>query len=121
MMVEGKASDSAAGYLDVLLLCAAPVDVRPALNLAVEVANFEEVVRRSPIPIRLRRVFPPTFEQLQRELSPVALRQRAPRVFHFLGHGDLRLDEGLALGERPGRGWHADARLPARSRLLLRP
>jgi CHAT domain len=88
MMVEGKASDSAAGYLDVLLLCAAPVDARPALNLAVEVANFEEVVRRSPIPIRLRRVFPPTFEQLQRELSPVALRQRAPRVFHFLGHGE---------------------------------
>ena len=71
-----------------LLLCAAPVDVRPALNLAVEVANLEAEVRRSQIPIRLRRVFPPTFEQLQRELSPPALRQRAPRVFHFLGHGE---------------------------------
>jgi hypothetical protein len=62
LMVESKASGDAAEYLDVLLLCAAPVNVRPALNLAVEVANFEAVVRRSPIPIRLRRVFPPTFE-----------------------------------------------------------
>jgi tetratricopeptide (TPR) repeat protein len=89
MAVESKASgDAAAGYLDVLLLCAAPVDVRPALNLAVEVANFEAEVRRSPIPIRLRRVFPPSFEQLQRELSPPTFRQRAPRVFHFLGHGE---------------------------------
>jgi tetratricopeptide (TPR) repeat protein len=88
MAVESKASDDADEYLDVLLLCAAPVDVRPALNLAVEVANFEAEVRRSLIPIRLRRVFPPTLEQLQRELSPPALRQRAPRVFHFLGHGE---------------------------------
>ena len=88
MMVESNGSGDAAEDLDMLLLCAAPVDVRPALNLAVEVANFEAEVRRSLIPIRLRRVFPPTFEQLQRELSPPALQQRAPRVFHFLGHGE---------------------------------
>ena len=71
-----------------LLLCAAPLDVRPALNLAVEVANFEAEVRRSPVPIRLRRVFPPTFEQLRRELAPTVLQGREPRVFHFLGHGE---------------------------------
>ena len=78
----------AADYLDVLLLCAAPLDVRPALNLAVEVAHFEAEVRRSKVPIRLRRVFPPTLDQFRRELSPTALRDRAPRVFHFLGHGE---------------------------------
>jgi hypothetical protein len=74
--------------LDVLLLCAAPLDVRPALNLAVEVANLEAEVRRSTVPIRLRRVFPPTFDQLRRELAPTSLRGREPRVFHFLGHGE---------------------------------
>jgi tetratricopeptide (TPR) repeat protein len=79
-------------YLDVLVLYSAPVDVRPTLNLAQEMANFEHEVRRSPIPIRLRRVFPPTVEQLERELSPNALRLRRPRVFHFLGHGE---EDGL--------------------------
>jgi hypothetical protein len=84
MADESKVSE----FLDVLLVCAAPVDVRPALNLAVEVANFEAEVRRSLIAIRLRRVFPPTFEQLQRELCLPALQDRTPRVFHFLGHGE---------------------------------
>src|ERR1700722_2354540 len=86
--MENDAHGNAADYLDVLLLCAAPLDVRPALKLAVEIANFEAEVRRSPIPICLTRVFPPTFEQLQRELSPPALQRRVPRVFHFKGHGD---------------------------------
>ena len=53
-------------YLDVLVLCSAPVDLRPSLNLAQELANFEDEIRRSPLPIRLRRVFPPTLYQLQR-------------------------------------------------------
>jgi hypothetical protein len=88
MAVGDRGSGDAAECIDVLLLCAAPLDVRPALNLAVEVANFEAEVRRSLIPIRLRRVFPPTLDQLRRELSPPALRLRAPRVFHFLGHGE---------------------------------
>ena len=88
MAVKDEPFRAGGEYLDVLLLCATPVNVRPALNLAVEVANFEAEVRRSPIPIRLRRVFPPTFGQLQHELSPPALEQRTPRIFHFLGHGD---------------------------------
>jgi tetratricopeptide (TPR) repeat protein len=88
MATEGRGDGDGAEYLDVLLLCAAPLDVRPALNLAVEVANFEAEVRRSPVPIRLRRVFPPTFDQLRRELAPTALKGREPRVFHFLGHGE---------------------------------
>jgi tetratricopeptide (TPR) repeat protein len=86
-------------YLDVLLLGSAPVDAAPALNLAQEIANFENEVRRSPIPIRLRRVFPPTLEQLKRELSPTALRFRRPRVFHFVGHGD---EDGLWFEEEDG-------------------
>src|SRR4051812_37056788 len=88
-------------YLDVLVLCSAPVDVRPALNLAQEIANFEHEVRRSPIPIRLRRVVPPTLEQLRRELSPAALRLRQPRVFHFLGHGE---EDGLWFEREDGSG-----------------
>ena len=80
-----RAGTESIDCLDVLVVCSAPVDVRPALNLAEELAHLEEEVRRAPVPIRLRRVFPPTLEQLQRELSPNALRLRQPRVFHFLG------------------------------------
>jgi hypothetical protein len=88
-------------YLDVLVVCSAPVDVRPALNLAQEIANFEHEVRRAPIPIRLRRVFPPTLEQLGRVLSPTALRLWQPRVFHFLGHGE---EDGLWFEREDGSG-----------------
>jgi hypothetical protein len=70
-MPKGRDAE-AVGYLDVLLLCAAPVDVRPAPNLAQGIANFEHEVRRAPIPIRPRRVFPPTLEQPRRALSPAA-------------------------------------------------
>ena len=79
--------ESADEYLDVLVLCSAPVDLRPSLNLAQELANFEDEIRRSPLPIRLRRVFPPTLDQLQRELSPTgrclseALPSVGPYVF----------------------------------------
>ncbi|MBV8313506.1 MAG: tetratricopeptide repeat protein, partial [Planctomycetaceae bacterium] len=113
MVVESKGDGNAAEYLDVLLLCAAPLDVRPALNLAVEVANFEAEVRRSLIPIRLRRVVPPTLDQLERELSPPALRQRAPRVFHFLGHGE---EDYLWFEDEEGSGVKVTA---ARLRRLL--
>src|SRR5271166_1871247 len=103
MAIESRGDGDGAEYLDVLLLCAAPLDVRPALNLAVEVANFEAEVRRSPVPIRLRRVFPPTYEQLCRELAPTALQGREPRVFHFLGHGEedyLWFEDEEGSGER---------------------
>jgi tetratricopeptide (TPR) repeat protein len=78
-------------YLDVLVVAAAPVDLRPALNLGVELAKLEDMVRRSAIPIRMRRVFPPTFAQLEKELSAPELerRRREPRVLHFLGHGEM--------------------------------
>ena len=103
MAIESRGDGDGAEYLDVLLLCAAPLDVRPALNLAVEMANFEVEVRRSPVPIRLRRVFPPTFEQLRRELAPTVLQGREPRVFHFLGHGEedyLWFEDEEAGGEK---------------------
>jgi hypothetical protein len=50
--------------------------------------HFEQVIRRSELPIRLRRVFPPTLDQLQREFARAAEQGRQPSVFHFLGHGD---------------------------------
>jgi tetratricopeptide (TPR) repeat protein len=103
-----------ADYLDVLVLCAAPVDARPALNLAEEFANLEDEVRRATIPIRLRRVFPPTFEQLQRELSAGALHLRRPRVFHFLGHGE---EDGLWFEKEDGSGVRVEI---ARLRKLFR-
>ena len=62
VMVAG-AQEGKPDYLEVLVVAAAPVDLRPALNLAVEVAKLEDMVRRSAIPIRMRRLFPPTYAQ----------------------------------------------------------
>jgi tetratricopeptide (TPR) repeat protein len=90
-------------YLDVLVVAAGPVDLRPALNLGVELARLEAMVRGSAIPIRMRRVFPPTFAQLEKELSAPELerRRRQPRVFHFLGHGEM---DGLWFENEDGSG-----------------
>jgi hypothetical protein len=40
----------------------------------------------------MRRVFPPTLDQLRKELARAARQGWQPSVFHFLGHGD---DDGL--------------------------
>ena len=86
-----RPGDGKPQYLEVLVVAAAPVNLRPALNLGIELARLEDMVRRSAIPIRIRRVFPPTFQQLETELSWPVLdrRQREPRVLHFLGHGEM--------------------------------
>lgn len=81
-----------AEYLDVLVLCSDPVNLRRTLNLAQELVHFEQVIRRSELPIRMRRVFPPTLDQLRHEFSRAEEQGRQPSVFHFLGHGD---DDGL--------------------------
>ena len=81
-----------AEYLDVLVLCSDPVNFPHTLNLAQELVHFEQVIRSSPLPIRLRRVFPPTLAQLRKEFAQAAALDRQPSVFHFLGHGD---DDGL--------------------------
>ena len=51
----------------------------------------------------MRRVFPPTFEQLEKELSAPELqrRRREPRIFHFLGHGET---DGLWFEKQDGSG-----------------
>jgi len=93
-------------YLDVLVLCSAPVDDPLPLNLGQEMSHLAEVARESSIPIRLIPVFPPTLKQLECELSPDRLRSQRPRVFHFLGHGE---DDGLWFEKEDGSG----ERIPA--------
>jgi hypothetical protein len=44
-----------AEYLDVLVLCSDPVNLRRTLNLAQELVHFEQVIRESELPIRLRK------------------------------------------------------------------
>ncbi|MFO1349872.1 MAG: tetratricopeptide repeat protein [Gammaproteobacteria bacterium] len=100
-------------YLDILVVCSAPVDISPALNLIQELSAFENEVRNATLPIRLKRVFPPTFAQLERELTPRALRSFRPRVFHFLGHGE---EDGLIFETE--RGTH-ERISPARIKRLL--
>ena len=97
------ARDGKPDYLDVLVVAAAPVDHRPALNLGVELTRLEDMVRRSAIPISMRRVFPPTYAQLEKELSAPELerRRRKPRVLHFLGHGEM---DGLWFEKEDGSG-----------------
>jgi len=81
-----------ADYLDVVVLRSDPVNFPHTLNLAQELVHFEHIIRRSQLPIRLRRVFPPTLEQLRKEFAQSAALGRQPSIFHFLGHGD---DDGL--------------------------
>ncbi len=51
----------------------------------------------------MRRVFPPTFEQLAKELSAPELvrRRRSPQVLHFLGNGEM---DGLWFEREDGSG-----------------
>jgi hypothetical protein len=90
-IIMAGAGDGKPDHLDVLVVAAAPVDLRPAPNLGVELAKLENMVRRSAVPNRMRRVFPPTFAQLEKELSEPELERRCrePRVLHFLGHGEM--------------------------------
>jgi hypothetical protein len=102
--------------LDLPVLCASPVDVTPNLNLQRELAHLESRVHGAPIPVRLRRVYPPTFRALERALSPRTLERFRPQVFHFLGHGE---EDGLWLEDERGAGeLVATARL---RRLLAAP
>ncbi len=89
-----------ADYLDVFILCSDPVNLRPTLNLGQELAAFERIVRDSEWPVRLRKIVPPTLEQLEREFSLAGQRGERPAVFHFLGHGD---DDGLYFEDEHGR------------------
>jgi tetratricopeptide (TPR) repeat protein len=46
-------------------------------------------------------VAPPTFQQLEQELSPAALERFRPHILHFLGHGE---EDGLWFEKRDGSG-----------------
>lgn len=58
-----------ADYLDVLVLCSDPVNLGRTLNLAQELVHFEHVIRDAGLPIRLRRVMPPTRETVTQRSS----------------------------------------------------
>ena len=56
--------ESRAESLEVLVLCASPVGELVTLKLAHELVQFEKELRNAQVPVRLKRVFPPTIEQL---------------------------------------------------------
>jgi hypothetical protein len=60
---------SMAEYLEVLVLCADPVNLVRTLNLAQELVHFEHVIRGAVLPVRMRRLTPSTLEQLTREFA----------------------------------------------------
>ena len=76
-----------ASALDVLVLCADSVNGTHSLNLTQELVHFEKALRDGKLPIRLKRVFPPTLKQLQREFllakrdhrNPTGQSRRKPR------------------------------------------
>ncbi len=85
-----------AGALDVLVLCADPVDGTHSLNLTQELAHFEKALRDAKLPLRLQRVFPPTLKQLQREFAQAKVQGLNPTVFHS-PCGDSRRFRGAAI------------------------
>lgn len=78
--------------LEVLVLCASPIGDLATLKLPQELTKIENRLRKAQVPVRMTRVFPPTIEQLRRELTAMSQLGDQPGVFHFLGHGD---DDGL--------------------------
>lgn len=85
--------------LTILVLCASPAGDLVTLKLSHELARIEKQLAQARLPIRMRRVFPPTIEQLQRELGNLSVERSRPAIFHFLGHGD---DDGLYFEDELG-------------------
>jgi hypothetical protein len=78
--------------LTILVLCASPAGDLVTLKLSHELSRIEKQLAKARLPIRMRRVVPPTIEQLKRELGNLSAERSRPALFHFLGHGD---DDGL--------------------------
>jgi len=88
--------------VDTYIISSSPVDLRPALDLHHELLKIGQTVRDATRLVRLRHVFPPTFEQLERMLLVPAERARwKPRLLHFLGHGE---EDGLWFETTHGEG-----------------
>ena len=86
--------------LEVLVLCSSPVGDLATLKLPHELTEIENRLRKAQVSVRMKRVFPPTIDQLRRELAAMSQRGDQPGVFHFLGHGD---DDGLYFEDEFGR------------------
>ena len=55
--------------LTILVLCASPAGDLVTLKLSHELARIEKQLAMDRLPIRMRRVVPPTIEQLKQELG----------------------------------------------------
>ena len=86
--------------LEVLVLCSAPIGDLTSLKLPHELIQVEKLLRNAQVPVRMKRVFPPTIDQLRKELAAMTQRGDQPGVFHFLGHGD---DDGLYFEDEFGQ------------------
>lgn len=59
--------------LTILVLCASPAGDLVTLKLSHELARIEKRLAQARLPIRMRKVFPPTLEQLKRELGNLSV------------------------------------------------
>ncbi|MBC7817423.1 MAG: hypothetical protein IAG10_11080, partial [Planctomycetaceae bacterium] len=58
--------------LEVLVLCSSPVGDLATLKLPHELTEIENRLRKAQVPVRMKRVFPPTIDQLRRELAAIS-------------------------------------------------
>jgi CHAT domain len=79
--------------LHIIAVPSDPLDKRlNPLNIDGEWTRLQEIIRKVPGAVRLERAYPPTIEQVRRQVA-----NQRHRVVHFMGHGGQDDDAGAFL------------------------